>query len=110
MCTSVKTCVAFFGRKAAITTKIAKGADPEKAKKFEQYLDWSENLSKAPSHRLLAMLRAENEGVIKFSVDIEDKDEAIDFMEQAIIKNKRETATQLKKARRQLQTLVGSRH
>ena len=87
-----------FGRKAAITTKIAKGADPEKAKKFEQYLDWSENLTKAPSHRLLAMLRAENEGVIKFSVDIEDKDEAIDFMEQAIIKNKRETATQLKKA------------
>jgi protein Tex len=86
-----------FGRKAAITTKIAKGADPEKAKKFEQYLDWSENLAKAPSHRLLAMLRAENEGVIKFKVEVDD-DEAIGFIDQAIIKNNRETATQLRLA------------
>lgn len=86
-----------FGRKAAITTKIAKDADPEKAKKFEQYLDWSENLTKAPSHRLLAMLRAENEGVIKFKVEV-DNEEAIDLMEQTVIKNKRDTATQLKKA------------
>ena len=86
-----------FGRKAAITTKPAKDADPEKAKKFEQYLDWSENLTKAPSHRLLAMLRAENEGVIKFKVEV-DNEEAIDLMEQTIIKNKRDTAGQLKKA------------
>lgn len=86
-----------FGRKAAITTKLAKGADPEKAKKFEQYLDWSENLAKAPSHRLLAMLRAENEGVIKFKVEVDD-DEAIDFIDQAIIKNKRDTAAQLRLA------------
>lgn len=86
-----------FGRKAAITTKIAKGADPEKAKKFEQYLDWSENLAKAPSHRLLAMLRAENEGVIKFKVEVDDE-EAIDFIDQAIIKNNRETAAQLRLA------------
>jgi protein Tex len=86
-----------FGRKAAITTKPAKDADPEKAKKFEQYLDWIENLTKAPSHRLLAMLRAENEGVIKFKVEV-DNAEAIDLMEQTIIKNKRNTAGQLKKA------------
>jgi uncharacterized protein len=86
-----------FGRKAAITTKPAKDADPEKAKKFEQYLDWSENLTKAPSHRLLAMLRAENEGVIKFKVEV-DNEEAIGLMEQTIIKNKRDTAGQLKKA------------
>ncbi|KGO92713.1 Tex family protein [Flavobacterium subsaxonicum] len=86
-----------FGRKAAITTKAVKTADPEKAKKFEQYLDWSENLTKAPSHRLLAMLRAENEGIIKFKVDI-DSEEAIDLMDEAIIKNKKETAVHLKKA------------
>ena len=86
-----------FGRKAAITTKAVKTADPEKAKKFEQYLDWSENLAKAPSHRLLAMLRAENEGIIKFKVDI-DSDEAINLMDQTIIKNKKETSVHLKKA------------
>lgn len=86
-----------FGRKAAISTKQTKGADPEKARKFEQYLDWSENLAKAPSHRLLAMLRAENEGIIKLKIEI-DNDEALDFMEQNVIKNKRDTAQQLKLA------------
>jgi len=86
-----------YGRKAAISTKPVKGADPEKAKKFEQYLDWSENLGKAPSHRLLAMMRAENEGIIKFKVEIENE-EALDFIEQSVIKNNRDTATQLKKA------------
>jgi len=86
-----------YGRKAGISTKPVKGADPEKAKKFEQYLDWSENLGKAPSHRLLAMMRAENEGIIKFKVEIENE-EALDFIEQSVIKNNGETATQLKKA------------
>lgn len=87
-----------FGRKAAITTKITKaGKEDEKAKKFEQYFDWSENLTKAPSHRLLAILRAENEGFIKFKVEIES-DEVLDLMEQSVIKNNRETAGQLKLA------------
>ena len=87
-----------FGRKAAITTKVVKAQkDEEKAQKFSQYFDWSENLAKAPSHRLLAILRAENEGFIKFKIEI-DNDEAIDLMEQSVIKNNRETATHLKKA------------
>lgn len=93
-----KTLRRIFGRKAAITTKPVKGADPEKAQKFEQYLDWSENLAKAPSHRLLAMLRAEAEGIIKFKIEIDDT-EALNFMEESVIKNpKKETAAHLQKA------------
>lgn len=95
-----------YHRKSSITTKAVKlkiEDTPEgeqlkqKAKKFEQYFDWSENLLKAPSHRLLAMLRAENEGFIKLKIEIEN-DEAIEMMEEAVIKNKRETAIHLKKA------------
>jgi len=95
-----------YQRKSSITTKAVKlkiEDTPEgeqlrqKAKKFEQYFDWSENLLKAPSHRLLAMLRAENEGFIKLKIEIEN-DEAIEMMEEAVIKNKRETAVHLKKA------------
>lgn len=86
-----------YSRKAEIATKAVKGADPEKAKKFSQYLDWSENLTKAPSHRLLAMLRAENEGVIKLKVDI-DAAEALEFIESTVIKNNRESAIHLKQA------------
>lgn len=87
-----------FQRKASITTKVVKAKkDDEKAKKFEQYFDWEENLQRAPSHRLLAMLRAENEGFIKFKIEI-DSEEAIEMMEESIIKNKKETAVHLKKA------------
>lgn len=87
-----------FQRKASITTKVVKAKkDDEKAKKFEQYFEWEENLQRAPSHRLLAMLRAENEGFIKFKIEI-DTDEAIEMMEESIIKNKKETAVHLKKA------------
>ena len=87
-----------YQRKSSVATKVVKAKkDDEKAKKFDQYFDWSENLQRAPSHRLLAMLRAENEGFIKLKVEIENE-EAIEMMEESIIKNKKETAIQLKKA------------
>jgi protein Tex len=83
-----------FQRKAEITTKVVKTkkAD-EAAQKFSQYFDWAEPISKAPSHRLLAMLRAESEGFVKLNVTIE-KEEAIDFIEENIIKNKNSDATE----------------
>lgn len=87
-----------YQRKSSIATKAVKSKiEDEKAKKFEQYFDWSENLQKAPSHRLLAMLRAENEGFIKLKIEIENE-EAIQMMEESIVKNKKETAIHLKKA------------
>ncbi len=83
-----------FQRKAEITTKVVKTKkDDEAAQKFSQYFDWSEPISKAPSHRLLAMLRAEAEGFVKLNVGIE-KEEALDFIEENIIKNKNSDATE----------------
>ena len=81
-----------FQRKALVTTKVSKAKkDDENAQKFSQYFDWSEPISKAPSHRLLAMLRAESEGFVKLNVEI-DKEEALDFIEENIIKNSRSEA------------------
>ncbi len=83
-----------FQRKAVITTKVVKTKkDEEAAQKFSQYFDWEEPISKAPSHRLLAMLRAESEGFVKLNVTIE-KEEAINFIEENTIKNKNYEATQ----------------
>jgi uncharacterized protein len=83
-----------FQRKAEISTKVVKTKkDDEAAQKFSQYFDWSEPISKAPSHRLLAMLRAEAEGFVKLNVAIE-KEEALDFIEENIIKNKNSDATE----------------
>jgi uncharacterized protein len=82
-----------FQRQAEISTKVVKAKkDEEGTQKFVQYFDWSEPISKAPSHRLLAILRAENEGFIKFKLEI-DKDEALNFIEENIIKNKKSDAT-----------------
>ncbi|NHX22398.1 RNA-binding transcriptional accessory protein, partial [Escherichia coli] len=69
-----------FQRQAKITSKITKKAkeNEDEAQKYQQYFDWSEVLLKAPSHRLLALLRAENEGFIKLKIEI-DNDEAIGF-------------------------------
>lgn len=84
-----------FQRKAVITSKVVKAKQEEEdAKKFSQYFEWEENLSRTPSHRLLAMLRAESEGYVKTNVGI-DKDEAIEFIENAIIKSNNETAEQI---------------
>lgn len=87
-----------FQRKAAVTTKVVKKkAEDDDAQKFKQYFDWSEPLSKAPSHRLLAMLRAENEGFIKLKIEI-DNDEAIDLIEQNVLKGKNESSKQVQLA------------
>jgi uncharacterized protein len=90
-----------FLRKAEIITKVVKTKkDDEAAQKFSQYFDWSENITKAPSHRLLAMLRAEAEGFIKLNVGLneEDKDEVIHFMEDNLIKTNNESGEQIEKA------------
>ncbi len=88
-----------FQRQAEISTKIIKAKkDDEGAQKFHQYFDWNEPLFKAPAHRLLAMLRATNEGYVKLNVSI-DKTEATTFIEDTVIKNKKhETAEQIAKA------------
>lgn len=84
-----------FQRKAVVTSKVVKAKkDEEEAQKFSQYFEWEENLNRTPSHRLLAMLRAESEGFVKTNVEI-DKEEAIDFIEKAIIKSNNKASEQI---------------
>ncbi|PZO28118.1 MAG: RNA-binding transcriptional accessory protein [Flavobacteriaceae bacterium] len=76
-----------YNRKAIIETKVVKKkSEEEEAQKFKQYFDWSEPISKAPSHRLLAMLRAENEGFIKLKIET-NLDEVYDIIDELVIKN-----------------------
>ena len=86
-----------FQRKALIITEVAKGkVDEEEAQKYSQYFDWNEPLAKAPSHRVLAMLRAEKEGFIKMKVQV-DTEETLPFIEKNIIKSSGEIADFLQK-------------
>ena len=87
-----------FQRKAIVETKVVKKKETEvDAQKFKQYFDWAEPISKIPSHRLLAMLRAETEGFVKLNIDIENQ-EAIEFIENEIIKAKNNTTEHIELA------------
>lgn len=87
-----------FERYAEISCKVVKSkAEEEEAQKYRDYFDWSESLNRCPSHRLLAILRASNEGFIRVGIQI-DEDRALDYMENRIIKSANECAGQLETA------------
>jgi len=82
-------------RFAMISTKVVKSkADDENAQKFRDYFDWEESLSRIPSHRLLAILRAETEGFIKSKITIDD-DKALAKIEDRVIRSNNESTEQI---------------
>lgn len=85
-------------RFASIITKGVKSKiEDEKAQKFRDYFDWSEHLSRIPSHRLLAILRAESEGFIRVKIEIDD-DRALAKIEDRIIRSNNDCADQIELA------------
>lgn len=80
-----------FLQKAIVITKVVKSKiEDEAAQKFSQYFDSTEILHKSPPHRLLAMMRAENEGFIKLKVTVapeNDIDLPIQLISENCIKN-----------------------
>lgn len=82
-------------RFATINTKVVNTKkDDEKAQKFRDYFDWSESLNRIPSHRLLAILRAEKEGFIRVKIEI-DNERALSKMEDRIIRSNNECSEQI---------------
>jgi len=85
-------------RFAIISSKAIKSkVNEEKAQKFKDYFDWQESLKSIPSHRLLAILRAENEGFIRVKITI-DSDSAIQKIEDSIIRTQNACALQIQLA------------
>ncbi|TYB76024.1 RNA-binding transcriptional accessory protein [Bizionia saleffrena] len=82
-------------RFAMLATAVIKTKkDDEKAQKFRDYFHWEEALSRIPSHRLLAILRAEKEGFIRVKIEI-DNIRALEKIESQIIRSQKECAQQL---------------
>jgi uncharacterized protein len=87
-----------LARFAIISSKIIKSKiNEEKAQKFKDYFDWQESLNRIPSHRLLAILRAENEGFIRLKIEI-DSDSAIQKIADKIIRTQNTCAPQIQLA------------
>lgn len=63
-----------------------KAKDKDASSEYEIYYSYSENIKKIPPHRILAINRAEKEGVIKGKV-VCDSDEIIKYLNRHILKN-----------------------
>ncbi len=85
-----------FRREGVVSTKMVKGKEAE-AEKYRDYVDRQENLARCPSHRVLAMMRAEAEGVIKLSVAPREPDAIVSRLERRFVKSPR-TAKQVELA------------
>lgn len=73
-----------FAREAQITSKVIKGKE-EEGIKYADYYAFSEPLKRSPSHRILAMIRGEREGVLKLSAAPDDCP-ALEALEQIFLK------------------------
>lgn len=86
-----------FTRHANITTKKAKGFDGD-AEKYRDYLDRSESLGRCPSHRLLAMMRAEKEGVVSLHVAPDEPERAVERIGRKYLRSNNGSANHLRQA------------
>lgn len=85
-----------FLETAQIQSAVKKGKD-EEGQKFKDYFEWSEPAFKAPSHRILAMLRGQNEGNLSVHV-LPDEERAVQVIESRYIKNQSASAREVASA------------
>lgn len=87
-----------FEESAILTSKLytPKKDEPD-AQKYRDYFEFSEPLSKCPSHRLLAIRRGEKEEFLIMDISI-DKGIAVEALEKIFIRSSNEAATEVKKA------------
>ena len=94
--TARETIRRLFRRKANISAKIIKGKE-EEAEKYRDYFDYSEPLSRIPSHRLLAVRRAETEAFLRVSIS-PPEEEALKDLERIFVRSKNEASQQVELA------------
>lgn len=82
-----------FERHATLIAKVDKKKTAD-AQKYKDYFDFSQNINRIPSHRLLAILRAEKEGLLKVKVEI-DNDRALERLERIFIRSNADAADQI---------------
>jgi len=84
----------FFSSKAVFKSKVIPEKETEGIK-YKDYFDWQEPVSTAPSHRILAMRRGENEGFLSLRV-LPPEDEALDILDGLFVKGEGPASQQVK--------------
>ena len=97
-----------FARQALLTAKVIKGKEEEGAK-YRDYFDCSEPLKRCSSHRLLAIRRAEAEGLLKVSISPNDE-ECVERLERQFVQSNTPAGSRWRKPCRMLQASVETVH
>ncbi len=82
-----------FYMEGVIQSAVVKDKDNE-AIKYRDYFDWQEPVNRVPSHRLLAMFRGENEGLLKLKIR-PPQDKALSILHRNFVKGTGETSAQV---------------
>lgn len=82
-----------FKRYATVTAKVARGKD-EEASIYKDYFDFEEALKRIPSHRLLAILRAESEGLLRVQIAPEEE-ASIEQLERLYVKSNNQASNEI---------------
>lgn len=85
-----------YHKTALISSTVAKDKE-EEGKTYQSYFDWNEPLAKAPSHRVLALLRGSEEGFLKIKVEV-DEAEAVAALQRMYVRNGSRKAAQVELA------------
>lgn len=85
-----------FEKEAFIEAKVMRGKEEEGAK-YKDYFEWREKLSKIPSHRLMALRRAEKELILSLNIRPEEED-AVYRLERRFVKGMHPAGEQVRLA------------
>lgn len=87
-----------FAEEAVLHSKVLNSKkEEEEAQKYRDYFEFSEPLSRCPSHRLLAIRRGEKEGFLVMDITI-DKERANEELTRILVTQSNATTPELKKA------------
>jgi len=85
-----------FTSRGVFRTKVITGKEAE-GSKYRDYFGWEEPVPKAPSHRILAMRRGENEGILILRI-LPPEPEALAILERLFVKGKNACSIQVRLA------------
>jgi len=74
-------------RDGVIATEVNEKDEKEDKATYQMYFDFNEKVNRIPSHRILAINRAEKENAIKLKIQ-KPEENIIDFIERDVIKDK----------------------
>ena len=73
-----------FARHGVLVSKVIKGKEADGIK-YADYYDWQERVERISSHRLLAIMRGEEEGFLRMSIGV-DAEEATEMLNRRFVK------------------------